>query len=139
DEVGSVSDAGAEAARDADADAARHVDAPPDAPPLCAQPPPGVACGADGSCAPSDGCCLEAGACGALVDCFQTHASCDGPEDCEGGACCASAASSFGYTVCSTSCGTIICHSACDCTDAEPACCPYPEAPRFGRCKPSCP
>jgi hypothetical protein len=101
-----------------------------------------VVCGGDASLACTDGCCAEAGACGTIADCVMRFLVCDGPEDCNGGeGCCASSPSSVIASVCATCSpgGPTMCHSDCDCAPDIPRCCPYPAAPQYGRCKPSCP
>ncbi len=111
----------------------------------CAQGAGVVVCGADASVAcgvGTGGCCIEAGTCGVLSDCFGHHLTCDGPEDCDAGlGCCPFSSSSLVGTVCAN-CGAgaaTLCHSACDCAADVPICCPFPDAPSYGRCRAACP
>ncbi len=124
-------DASADAALDAKADAS-------DGALVCAVPPAGVACAADAAC--SQGCCVEAGICGQIQDCAGHWLKCDGPEDCEAGAaCCSGSSSMVVFSVCGTCQYSPMCHSDCDCPDAEPRCCPYQDGGRYARCMTSCP
>lgn len=99
-----------------------------------------VACGS-ASCAADQKCCsdfLGGLACVALADsCAGTEAACDGIEDCNGNACCASLAG-FSIACGAATCDDQICLDASDCTsDAAKQCCLGGGDP-WGHCKATC-
>lgn len=74
-------------------------------------------------------CCLQvstgSGTCStAACPMFSSTVSCDGPEDCNGNACCGSVAEGMACTT-GNSCasGVQLCHGDGDCTANEPTCC----------------
>ena len=101
---------------------------------------PGVSCGATSTCTAPQGCCLDAGVCGTVLDCLHNYIQCDGTEDCAGAKrCCAVTSDVASGTVCSEACGNYICHTSAECPNDFPICCPYPNDPRLSRCRTSCP
>ena len=87
-----------------------------------------IACGTGPCELPLEVCCTEmgigacvAGACPA----GQGQASCDGPEDCQAGACCVSGGFATECVEDATACGPedIVCHSPRDCPTGRPLCC----------------
>ncbi|MGE3546120.1 MAG: hypothetical protein AB7L28_19470 [Kofleriaceae bacterium] len=95
----------------------------------------GVACGAAGMCTINQRCCTSlAGVseCLSTLDgCVGFSATCDGPEDCEGGmACCTDG----GSAQCGDpSCTVRACTSGDDCAGSTPDCCFLVAAP-WGTC-----
>jgi hypothetical protein len=99
----------------------------------------GVACGNQGTCDPDDQCCVSFG--GSDFDCDPAGntclgwiATCDGPEDCPGGACC----SDNGMASCGDAgCNAHVCLSDDGCSGATPKCCFVITGNPWGICNPS--
>lgn len=126
-------------------DAAVVFDAP-SAPDAKEEPPDardktGVVCGNDVCKAPNDVCCIDEGGampfrCEPDIDCPSNGVpySCDGPEDCNGFACCLAAggaACTFLGVVCL---GVEVCHTDDDCSGSNHCCLDNP----YATCKPQC-
>ncbi len=91
-----------------------------------------VACGAaECELAQDQACCL--GVASGDVECSamacaagSSTLSCDGPEDCNGGACCGNLTQGYACTADSScSAGLQLCHSDADCPGAQPTCCSF--------------